>query len=150
MMFRFKFKILIILFSIIFLLSNFYGFFYCLSEDADLIRSLNNRGQPDKSFKQYEWGGLGSQEGERYGWNITYISDFNGDANPDLIIGTPWYDDTSIADVGMVYIFYGKPGSGFTDLNYSKADVTIRGDSTGNQFGWDVADAGEQCLRRIS
>jgi len=98
--------------------------------------------QPYNSFKQYIWGGLGDQEDLMFGWNMTYMN-FNNDAYPDLIIGTPWYDSTASDDVGTVYIFFGKSGSGFDNINISQADIIISGDGLGDKFGWDVADAGD-------
>ncbi|MCK5559525.1 MAG: FG-GAP repeat protein, partial [Thermoplasmata archaeon] len=74
--------------------------------------------------------------------NMTYISNLNGDIYPDLVISTPWYD-SALADVGAVFIFWGKADSGFDDINHSQADVTILGVGLGNNFGWDVADAGD-------
>jgi hypothetical protein len=119
----------------------FYGLNYSSSNVSNLQRA--DRNQPVNSFKQYIWGGLGEQEYSKFGWNLTYIANFNGDIYPDLIIGTPWYDTTFDLDVGMVYIFYGIESTGFSNINFTNADVTIRGDGLNNKFGWDVADAGD-------
>ena len=99
------------------------------------------RVQPYLSFKQFNWGGIGERAEDKYGWNFTYIENLNGDAFPDLVIGTPWYGSPSFDDRGAIFIFYGSASSAFNNLNYSQADVTILGDDAGHKFGWDVANA---------
>ncbi len=94
-------------------------------------------------FQNFKFGGISEQENENYGWNITYIENLNGDNYVDLVLGSPWYDGPSLIDVGAVYIFYGKAGSVLHNLNYSEADVIIRGDIDGDKFGWDIANAGD-------
>jgi hypothetical protein len=131
----------VILLAMILILTMFYGMNYSTSFNLPSLRGERN--QPDQSFKQYIWGGLGGQVYCRYGWNSTYIANFNGDNNPDLIIGAPGYDSSSFSDVGMVYIFYGTDNPVFNNINYSQADVKIRGDGLNDRFGWDVADAGD-------
>ncbi len=102
-----------------------------------------NGNQRADTFRQYNWGGVGDQENEMFGWNMTIIDDFNGDTYTDLVISTPWHDSSADSDVGMVCIFFGSPSNSFNDINYSKADIVIEGDGQDNRFGWDVADAGD-------
>ncbi len=99
--------------------------------------------QPYNSFQYFTSGGSGDQENEKYGWNMTYFQNLNGDDYFDLVIGTPWYDHGVVNDIGAVYIFYGKVDSSFEDLSHSAADVIITGEFDGDHFGWDVADAGD-------
>ena len=82
--------------------------------DIQIISRATGK-QPYNSFACYGWGGLGDQQDGKYGWNITLINNLNGDAYPDLVISTPWYDSSTFDDVGSVYIFYGSSGSGFED-----------------------------------
>ncbi len=123
----------------ILLLMNLFGVDFCTSSSPVRVDGI----QPYNSFKDYIWGGLGEQTNLKYGWNLTYIENLNGDAYPDLVIGTPWYDSGPVNDIGKIYIFYGKPNIGFDDINYTNADVTIIGDGVDNKFGWDVSDAGD-------
>ena len=132
-------KILAVCFVLILTVMNLYGVDFGTSQDAADSWDC----QQDNSFKNYIWGGISEQENENYGWNISFIENLNGDEYPDLVIGTPWYDAPSIIDTGAVYIFYGKANYGFNNINYSHADVKIRGDIDGDKFGWDVADAGD-------
>ena len=118
---------------------NFYSVNFGTSQGASRVGG----NQPDNSFREYIWGGLGEQAGAMYGWNLTYIQNLNGDSYPDLVVGTPWFDSASLVDAGVVYVFYGTAGSGLNDINVSQADVIITGDGISNKFGWDVADAGD-------
>jgi hypothetical protein len=84
----------------------------------------------------------GVSDGDRFGWNVSFAGDLNGDGHSDVIIGAP-YNDTptgSLSDAGAAYIFYG-PKSG----NYSaaSADIIIYGTSADDHFGWDVAGLGD-------
>ena len=132
-------KISAAIFVVMLILMNFYGLNFGITPEA--ARAGDK--QPYNSFKQYICGGVGEGEDSNYGWNITYIENLNGDNYPDLVVGTPWYDGTFSTDVGKIYIFFGSPNSGLSDINCSNADVTISGDAEGNKFGWDIADAGD-------
>ncbi len=132
------YKLLSVFFVIILVAINLNGFYFVTSQDSTKSRGT----QPYNSFRNYIWGGSGEEDDSKYGWNITYIKNLNNDAYPDLVVGTPWFDSSS-TDIGAVYIFYGAANTGFDDINYSQADVTIRGDGLGFKFGWDVAYAGD-------
>jgi hypothetical protein len=84
----------------------------------------------------------GINSDDRFGWNVSYAHDVNGDGYPDIIIGAPYNDsaDGSLNDAGAVYIFYG-PKTG----NYSveNAEVRIYGTAANDHFGWDVAGVGD-------
>lgn len=97
----------------------------------------------DNSFIPFSQPGISAQENEKYGWNMSYIEDLNGDNYIDLVVGAPWYDLGLASDTGAVYIFYGSTGSSFSDLDPSAADIVITGQLDGDKFGWDVADAGD-------
>jgi hypothetical protein len=84
----------------------------------------------------------GAYRYDRFGWNVSYAGDVNGDGVADVIIGAPYNDseDGSLSDSGAAYIFYG-PRKG----NYSaeSADIKIYGTATNDHFGWDVAGIGD-------
>ena len=61
----------------------------------------------------------------------------------DLIVGAPWYDHDLAQNTGAVYIFYGSGNPMFNNLNPSQANAKIVGDLDLDNFGWDVADAGD-------
>ncbi len=130
--------------TLILILLNFWCINYVVS-DSDHNNDSSTRGgqQPYNSFKQYIWGGTGSHADAMFGWNFTYIENLNGDQYPDLVVGTPKFTSGSEIDKGAVYIFFGKANSGFDNITYDQADFTIVGEGIGNNFGCDVADAGD-------
>jgi len=132
-------KISTIVFMIILIAMNFTGIDFGISHG---LASSGGR-QPENTFVSSEINGESLQENERYGWNITYIENLNGDAYTDLIVGAPWYDHDLAQDTGAVYIFYGSGNPMFDNLNPSSADAKIVGDLDFDYFGWDVADAGD-------
>ena len=79
----------------------------------------------------------GVMANDQVGWSLTIIGDINGDDLSDLVIGTRLPNQGA----GAVYIFYS--GSGFTSKDTDSADVTLRGNAIGDEFGWSVADAGD-------
>jgi hypothetical protein len=99
--------------------------------------------QPNNAFIDDHKGGYSEQHNERYGQNLTYIDDFNNDNLVDLVIGSPWYDSSTVTDIGAVFVYYGKSGDLFEDLNQSSADLIVLGEIDGDKFGWSVADAGD-------
>jgi hypothetical protein len=84
----------------------------------------------------------GSQSDDRFGWNVSYAHDVNGDGYSDVIIGAPYNDskDGSLNDAGAVYIFYG-PKKG--DYSVDNAEIKIYGTAANDHFGWDVAGVGD-------
>jgi hypothetical protein len=84
----------------------------------------------------------GTGNGDRFGWNVSYAGDLNGDSINDVIIGAPFNDSAngSLADAGAAYIFYG-PKMGF--YSAESADVKIYGNASNDHFGWDVAGLGD-------
>ncbi|MFW6038050.1 MAG: hypothetical protein ACOC89_00745 [Candidatus Saliniplasma sp.] len=75
---------------------------------------------------------------EGFGWNVSYIGDFNGDGYDDLIVGAP-YNSNGGENAGAAYIFYGYSSIHTGDIHASNANVTITGSDAGDLFGWDVA-----------
>ncbi|MGD8777840.1 MAG: FG-GAP-like repeat-containing protein [Ignavibacteria bacterium] len=73
----------------------------------------------------------GENDGDHFGWSVSYAGDVNGDNIDDVIVGAPEYNYEN----GRAYIFYG--GS-----SIYTADVKITGINTSNQFGYSVSYAG--------
>ena len=95
--------------------------------------------QPYNSFQYFTSGGSGDQENEKYGWNMTYFQNLNGDDYFDLVIVTPWYDHGVVNDIGAVYIFYGMVDSSFEDLSHNSRLRGIPDESKlGDTYTWLV------------
>jgi hypothetical protein len=75
---------------------------------------------------------------DRFGFNVSYSEDLNLDGYSDVLIGAP-FNDTSGADAGAAYIFFGYPSIVLNNLNPSNANVSLFGSSPGENFGWSVA-----------
>jgi len=73
----------------------------------------------------------GSGAGDSFGIAVAGISDIDGEAGPDLLIGAPQYGGTN---QGMAYAYSGQTGA----LIYS-----FSGEAPINRFGYSVADAGD-------
>jgi hypothetical protein len=79
----------------------------------------------------------GENTGDKFGYSTHYAGDIDGDTDPDVIVGAPYYDNGSDTDSGVIYIFCG--GS---DMD-TTADYTRFGESPGDHFGWSVSFAGD-------
>jgi len=88
--------------------------------------------------------GVGTEGGDKFGWNVSYAGDVNNDGYPDVIVGAPYNDtsDGSKEDAGAAYIFFGYSSIGSYDINAANANVTIYGENAGDHFGWSVSDLG--------
>jgi hypothetical protein len=83
--------------------------------------------------------GYGGAVGDKFGWNVSYAGDINGDTIEDVIIGAPGRNGNQ----GAAYIFFGYSGITNGDLIPANADVTILGATADDNFGWSVSDAGD-------
>ncbi|UCG68199.1 MAG: DUF2341 domain-containing protein, partial [Thermoplasmata archaeon] len=80
----------------------------------------------------------GTNQDDRFGWNVSSAGDVNGDGYDDIIVGAPGYNLSR----GRAYIFFGGPW--FSGLLKAKnANITLTGTAPGDRFGWDVSGAGD-------
>lgn len=91
----------------------------------------------------------GLAAGDRFGWSVAGLGDFNGDGLDDLAFGAPGADPglAPRLDAGSVYVVYGT-GSGFLDvvdlLTLNGANgIVLEGVTAGDAFGSAVAAAGD-------
>ena len=68
-----------------------------------------------------------------FGTSVSSAGDVNGDGYADVIVGANQYD----GNTGRAYIYYG--GQAMDNI----ADVTLTGETTGDQFGISVSTAGD-------
>ncbi|MCK5562170.1 MAG: FG-GAP repeat protein, partial [Thermoplasmata archaeon] len=82
----------------------------------------------------------GSSGGDRFGYSVTGSCDINNDGTPDVAIGAPFVDYSSLTDCGAVYLFC---GANLTNTSASNANETGYGEYSGDHFGWSVVFAGD-------
>ncbi|MBK6507305.1 MAG: FG-GAP repeat protein [Ignavibacteria bacterium] len=75
----------------------------------------------------------GNIAGGRLGYSVSSAGDVNNDGYADVIAGATGLS----ANTGCAYIYYG--GSNMNNV----ADVTLSGQSAGEQFGYSVSNAGD-------
>ncbi|MZG31334.1 MAG: hypothetical protein F3741_11140 [Nitrospinae bacterium] len=83
----------------------------------------------------------GQSAGDEFGHSVASSGDFNDDGKDDVIIGAHKDDNNSASDSGSAFIFFG----GITGTKRADADANIilNGQSAGDEFGRDVASAGD-------
>jgi hypothetical protein len=80
----------------------------------------------------------GSQAGDNFGYSVGGAGDFNNDGFDDIIIGSP----NSTGQRGSAYMFFGGPSlPPFIDAD--NANITITGESAGDQFGFSSSGVGD-------
>ena len=75
----------------------------------------------------------GEASGIQFGFSVSNAGDVNGDGFSDVIIGANVFSTFT----GKVYVYFG--GLSIDNI----PDASITGESTGNQFGYSVSDAGD-------
>jgi hypothetical protein len=87
----------------------------------------------------------GDASGDRAGFSVSAIGDFNHDGFDDLIVGAPDGDDAGNG-AGEAYVLFGHAGV-FTNIDLTNLAVsqgfTIRGAATDDNAGWSVSGAGD-------
>lgn len=76
---------------------------------------------------------VGEQAGDRFGFSVSRAGNVNHDDYADVIVGAPYYNDGSKAQVGAAYIFL---GGNSMDSVY---DVKMVGENDGDEFGYSVS-----------
>ena len=84
---------------------------------------------------------LGETEGDEAGRVVMGPQDLDDDGYADLIVTAPFSDSGRSADTGAIYLTWGDPKLAAT-IYLSKADVTWRGDSAGDNLGFGPAVEG--------
>lgn len=74
--------------------------------------------------------------GDYFGRSVSGAGDVNGDGYDDVMVGAPLNDYGGI-DAGRAYIYFGGPKMG------NEPNITLTGLAAGDNFGSDVADAGD-------
>ena len=90
---------------------------------------------PVRAMEAARLNGTGSA-GARFGNSSASAGDVDGNGFDDFIVGAP-YDDTNGTDTGSAFIFLGGPAMD------GVADITLKGESTGDFFGGAVSGAGD-------
>lgn len=98
---------------------------------------------------------LGENAGDQLGREVSAIGDVNGDGITDMVIGAHSLDVGASADVGRVYVLFGKPSTAswgtlesgravlrLANLTPSEGFI-IQGASAGDLAGYSVSDAGD-------
>ena len=79
----------------------------------------------------------GEAAGDGAGWAVADAGDFNGDGQPDILIGAP-FSDTNGPESGAAYILFGPVTTSHPLL---RADVRLYGEAAGDLAGWAVSGA---------
>jgi hypothetical protein len=79
----------------------------------------------------------GEGAGDKFGYSVHYAGDIDGDGDPDVIVGAPYFTNGSKTDCGAFYIFCG--GS---DIDATE-EYKNEGEYAYDHFGWSVSYAGD-------
>ncbi len=89
----------------------------------------------------HAWSYIGYRGDDRLGTSAAGVGDLDGDGCDDIAIGAPGYNEGSLLNAGIAYVFYGCQGtlSGLNDI--PDWDFTL--DQAGANVGIDVSGAGD-------
>lgn len=89
----------------------------------------------------------GSDYGERAGYSVSGIGDFNGDSLDDFIIGAYGVGDTSAPSAGKSYVIFGSESGFDSTVDLSSLDgvngIILSGESGEDWSGYSVSAAGD-------
>ncbi|MDW8438348.1 MAG: integrin alpha, partial [Chloroherpetonaceae bacterium] len=83
------------------------------------------------------WTAESNQTGAEFGYSVASAGDVNGDGFSDVIVGTPYYDNSQ-TDEGMAFVYHGS-ASGLS----ATANWTAASNQANTYFGFSVASAGD-------
>jgi hypothetical protein len=78
----------------------------------------------------------GGSSGDKFGISVSGAGDYDNSNYNDIVVGAPSYSSST----GRAYIFY---GDGSIPTAAGSADYTYTGESTGDEFGFSVSNAGD-------
>jgi predicted enzyme related to lactoylglutathione lyase len=84
-------------------------------------------------------------DGDRFGWHVTTLGDFDNDGNPELAVGAI-YDDDGAVNAGAVWIlFLNSDGTvkGHQKISNTEGGFVYRGLDPSDWFGYAVAPLGD-------
>jgi len=79
---------------------------------------------------------------DRAGASVSGLGDANGDGYADVIVGAYLADGANGSNTGAAYVLMGGP-EGIATRNLSESDARFDGDSSGDNAGISVSDAGD-------
>jgi hypothetical protein len=119
----------------------FFIFIFSIFNGVGSDIGKKTRTQPINALEDME-SGFGVKADDRFGWNVSYAGNLNGDSYDDLIVGAPGNNSNGL-DSGAVYVFYGNASPKTLGVDPGNADIVLTGQTPGDNFGWDVACAGD-------
>jgi hypothetical protein len=81
---------------------------------------------------------VGSEQEAFLGQTLA-VGDLDGDKYSDLLIGSPLHDDGTIADAGVVHLFFGASWQDTSSLSTSEASSSLVGAVAYDSFGISIA-----------
>jgi hypothetical protein len=79
----------------------------------------------------------GENNGDEFGYSVSAAGDLDGDGDPDVIVGAPYFTNGSKTECGAFYVFCG--GS---DIDATE-EYKNEGEYAYDHFGWSVSLAGD-------
>ena len=83
---------------------------------------------------------FGGTTSGHFGWSVASVGDLDGDSIEDYAVGEPGHDvahgPQALTDAGRVHVFSGASG-------VSLPQLATTGPSSGAQYGWSIANAGD-------
>ncbi|MFO7797694.1 MAG: integrin alpha [Promethearchaeia archaeon] len=86
---------------------------------------------------------IGEAAKDDAGSSLSGAGDVNKDGYDDFLIGADSFDNSSMANVGKVYLFLGKDSGWGKNTECSNANASFIGEKEFDKVGYDLADAGD-------